>query len=165
MSSTPKPKPEDGYCRSDLEGVVCRRCETPLEWDVFDDDPDFGPIHSAFCCGLHYDYYDGDIEIKHADSLRPYTPPDENVERPSFDPLGQITDGDECKITDLEHAVCNHCNRTLKWELVGGSSPSEPPLFSAICCNRKYEWTVKTVVASISTVQPDESCDTPPPES
>lgn len=152
--------------RSVLESAVCRRCETPLTWEEFDDDlPQYDPFLTAFCCGLFYEYDEGVVEIKDATTLEPYTPPPEKHNRPSQDPIGQIEEGDECKIPDLEDAICNRCNQALEWDMIGGTSISETPRFIAHCCDRRYTFKVKTIVAKVTPIQPNERDYSPPPES
>lgn len=156
------------YSDSARNAAICRRCETTLEWNEIEPtSPDGEPILAAFCCGLYYDYEttDGTVQITYANNLEPYTPPAERQERPEDDPVGQIIDDEEYQITELQHAVCNRCNSELEWRSGSESSPTSPPFFMAECCDRVYEFTAATAVATVRKLQPTNPDHADPPES
>lgn len=158
----------EAYSDSVLDAAICRRCETVLEWSQLDPTNSNGePILEAFCCGLYYDYKtaDGTVRITYAKNFEPYTPPVERQERPVDDPVGQIADDEEYRITELQQAVCNRCNSELEWHSGGESSPDAPPFFMAECCDRVYEFTAVTAVATVKKLQPTNPSHSDPPES
>lgn len=163
-----KPEHDETYSDSILDTAICRRCETNLEWSELEPTgPDDELILTAFCCGLHYDYETTDqlVYIAHQTNSEPYTPPDEQQKRPVDDPVGQITGDEEYQITELQHAVCNRCNSALEWRSEGGSSPAAPPFFMAECCDRVYEFTATTAVATVRKLQSTDYNYSDPPES
>lgn len=163
-----KPEHNETYSDSARHDAICRRCETPLDWsEIEPTTPDGEPIVSAFCCGLYYDCEttDGTVSITYASNSKPYTQPAERQERPVDDPVGQITEDEEYQITELQHAVCNRCNSELEWHSGSESSPTTPPFFGATCCDRVYEFTATTAVATVNKYPPTDPDHSDPPES